>query len=156
CSGSREAHASAATDTTRHLSAKSASYPVKSIRGRRSTRMDIHTKWSWLAVLLGAACLGVPLAPHASAQAAVFVGRIAHTDGQVLRFVPDTQDWVATVQDAPFGLHDTLYADPSARAELIMPNGLWVRIGTSTQIQLIALTSDASEFDLASGVARFY
>src|SRR2546427_12628466 len=112
--------------------------------------------WYWLAVLLVAACLVLPLAPHVSAQEGVLVGRIAYTEGQVLRFVPETRDWVATVKDAPFGMHDALYSDPQARAELILPNGLWVRIGASTQLQLIALQSDASELDVASGVTRFY
>src|SRR5262252_450362 len=112
--------------------------------------------WYWLAVLLVAACLVLPLAPWASAQEGVLVGRVAYTEGQVLRFVPEARDWVATVKDAPFGIYDALYSDPQARAELIMPNGLMVRIGASTQIQLIALKSDASEIDLASGVTRFY
>ena len=89
-------------------------------------------------------------------QEMVLVGRIAETEGQILRYVPDTQDWVATVKDAPFGLEDALYSDQTARGEFIMPNGIWVRIGGSTQIQLIALKMDASEIDIASGVARFY
>src|SRR5262245_6302650 len=110
----------------------------------------------WLAVLLVAACLVLPQAPRALAQEGVLVSRIAYTEGQVLRYVPESRDWVATVKDAPFGIDDALYSDANARAELIMPNGLWVRIGASTQLQLIALKSDASEIDLASGVTRFY
>src|SRR3989475_46992 len=122
----------------------------------RSRGMDIRKTWSWLAMFMVAACLVLLLAPRALAQEGTLVGRIAYTEGQVLRFVPETQDWVATVKDAPFGMHDALYSDPQARAELILPNGLWVRIGASTQLQLIALQSDASEIDLASGVTRFY
>ena len=53
-------------------------------------------------------------------------------------------------------MNDALYSDASAKAEFIFPNGLLVRIGASTQIQLIALKGDASEMDVASGVARFY
>jgi hypothetical protein len=41
-------------------------------------------------------------------------------------------------------------------AELIVPNGTWIRIGNSTQIQFIALDTDLAEMDVASGVARFY
>jgi hypothetical protein len=41
-------------------------------------------------------------------------------------------------------------------AELIIPNGTWIRIGDNTQIQFITLESDLSETDVASGVARFY
>src|SRR5260370_41617612 len=104
--------------------------------------MERRNTWYRLAVLMVAAGLVFLLVPCASAQEAVLVGRITHTEGQVLRFVPETQDWVATVQDAPFGMHDTLYTGPRARAEFMMPNGLWVRIGGSTQIQLLALQSD--------------
>ena len=63
--------------------------------------MDSRKTWPWLAVLMVAAGLVSPLAPCASAQEADVVGRIAHTEGQVLHFVPETQDWVATVKDAP-------------------------------------------------------
>src|SRR5438309_7430811 len=118
--------------------------------------MESRQKGYWLVVLSLTACLVSPLVPRASAQEAVVVGRIAHTEGQVLRFVPETQDWVATVKDAPFGLNDTLYSEPQARAELMMPNGLGVRIGASTQKQLLALRNDASDLDVASGVARVY
>src|SRR2546428_230596 len=107
--------------------------------------MDRRQTWPWLAVLLVAVSLVSPLVPRASAQEAVLVGRIAHTEGQILRFVPETQDWVATVKDAPFGLNDALSSEPQARAELMMPNGLGVRIGASTQLQLLALQSDASD-----------
>jgi hypothetical protein len=40
-------------------------------------------------------------------------------------------------------------------AELIVPNGTWIRIRNSTQIQFIALASDLSAADVAWGVARF-
>ena len=42
------------------------------------------------------------------AREPILVGRIAHLEGQLLRYVPSEQDWVATVQDAPFGLEDAL------------------------------------------------
>ena len=41
-------------------------------------------------------------------------------------------------------------------AELISPNGTWIRIGNNTQIQFITRDTDLSEVDVASGVARFY
>ena len=114
-------------------------------------------KWFWPTVILVAVCLASPLAPSAAAQQEqVLVGRISHIEGQLLRYVPESQDWVAEVKDAPFGLNDALYSDSSAKAEFIMPNGLWIRVAGSTQIQLIALKPEASEIDVASGVARFY
>lgn len=86
----------------------------------------------------------------------VLVGRISHVEGQLLRYVPEEDDWVATVQDAPFGIDDALYSDEDGRAEFMMPNNTWVRIDRNTQIQLIVLKDDVTEIDVASGVARFY
>ncbi len=119
--------------------------------------MSNRRKWLRLAFILVAACLTSPLAHIAGAQQEPgLVGRIAYIEGQILRFVPEVKDWVIISKDAPFGLDDALYSDASAKAEFIFPNALLVRIGASTQIQLIALKGDASEIDVASGVARFY
>jgi hypothetical protein len=86
----------------------------------------------------------------------VLVARISLVEGQLLRFVPAEKDWVATVKDAPFGLDDALYSGDNSKAEFIMPNNTWARIDDSTQIQMIALTGDVTEMDIASGAARFY
>jgi hypothetical protein len=111
---------------------------------------------AWILLFLAGLVFLPVRSASAQQQEAVVVGRIAYIEGQILRYVPDTQDWVATVKDAPFGLDDALYSDQTAKGEFIMPNGIWARIGGSTQIQLIALKNDASEMDVASGVARFY
>jgi hypothetical protein len=63
---------------------------------------------------------------------------------------------VAVVKDAPFGMEDTLFSGSRGRAELIAPNGAWIRVGNSTQIQFIALDSNLTEIDVAAGVARFF
>ncbi len=97
----------------------------------------------------------VPLSSAADAPAMV-VGRIYHIEGDLLRYVPEEKDWVAVVRDAPFGTEDTLFSGSRGMAELIAPNGTWIRIGNSTQIQVIALDTDLAEMDVDSGVARFY
>jgi hypothetical protein len=86
----------------------------------------------------------------------ILVGHISHVEGQLLRYVSEESDWVATVKDAPFGLDDALYSDENTKAEFIIPNETWIRTGGSTQIQLIALKRDVTEADMASGTARFY
>ena len=86
----------------------------------------------------------------------ILVGRIAHIEGKLLRYVEEEKDWVITVIDAPFGLEDTLYAEEDSKAELILPNGTWVRAGENTQVQLIALQPDATTVDVGSGLARLY
>jgi hypothetical protein len=89
-------------------------------------------------------------------EAPLLVGRISHVEGQLLRYVPEEKDWVATVKDAPFGINDTLYSDEAGKAEFILPNNTWIRIDGDTQIQSIAIENDLTEMDVASGIARFY
>jgi hypothetical protein len=108
-----------------------------------------------LVFLFSAALVVVPLSSAADAPAVV-VGRVYHIEGDLLRYVPEENDWVAVVKDAPFGTEDTLYSGTRGMGELIAPNGTWIRVGNSTQIQFIALDTDLSETDVAAGVARFY
>jgi len=108
-----------------------------------------------LVCFFSAAMAMVPLSLAADAPAVV-VGRVYHIEGDLLRYVPEENDWVAVVKDAPFGTEDTLFSGSRGRGELIAPNGTWIRIGNSTQFQVIALDTDLSEMDVASGVARFY
>ena len=105
-----------------------------------------------LIVLMGA----WPAMAQSEGSEGMLVGRVSHVEGQLLRFVPETKDWVATIKDAPFGLNDALYSDQQGKAEFIMPNNTWVRIGGNTQAQLITLKPDVTEVDIASGSARFY
>jgi len=93
---------------------------------------------------------------YAAETKAVEVGRIYHIEGELLRYVPEGNDWVAMVKDAPFGAEDTLFSGSRTRAEMIVPNGSWVRIGNNTQIQFISLEPDLTDIDVASGTARFY
>lgn len=124
---------------------------MKALNAKKPGRVP----WVPFLILIMAALVLFP-ADRASANDGFLVGRMSHVEGQVLRFVPDDGDWVVTVRDAPFGLDDALYTDRGSRAEFIMPNDTWVRIGGSTQVQLIALKNDLTEVDVASGVARFY
>ena len=87
---------------------------------------------------------------------AILVGRISHIEGQLLRYVPEEEDWVVTVKDSPFGIDDVLYSSFDGRAEIIMPNNTWARVDGDTQIQLIVLNDKSTEIDLASGKARLY
>lgn len=92
---------------------------------------------------------------HAKEREGILVGRISFVEGELLRYVPEEKDWVLTVKDTPFGLEDALYSGDGGKAEFLMPNSTWARIGPDTQIQMIALKPDATEIDVASGTARF-
>ena len=118
----------------------------------------MKTMKRWIGLLVCLFLTGVMMVPPSSAEdePAMVVGRIYDIEGDLLRYVPSEKDWVAVVKDAPFGTEDTLFSGNQGMAELIVPNGTWIRIGNSTQIQFITLDTDMSEIDVASGVARFY
>lgn len=109
-----------------------------------------------LAFILGLVWAPVVCAQAWKSEGTALVGRITFIEGQLLRYVPDVQDWVATVKDAPFGMQDAVYSSDTGKAEFKLPNGVWVRTGSDTQIQLIALCEDLTEVDAASGTVRFY
>ena len=112
----------------------------------------------WMGLLVCLFLTAVMMVPPSSAadKPAMVVGRVYYIEGDLLRYVPAEKDWVAMVKDAPFGTEDTLFSGNRGMAEMIVPNGTWIRVWNSTQIQFIALDSDLSETDVASGVARFY
>jgi hypothetical protein len=89
-------------------------------------------------------------------KAKVLVGRVSHVEGQLLRYVYEEKDWVAIGREAPFGLEDALYTDSDGRGELMLPNNIWIRVGGSTQIQLVKLKPDLTEVDVAAGMARLH
>ncbi|MGC9965058.1 MAG: DUF6600 domain-containing protein [Syntrophobacteraceae bacterium] len=109
-----------------------------------------------LGLILCSAWAPAVFAQVRTSEGPVLVGRITYVDGQLLRYVYDERDWVATVKDAPFGLDDAVYSSDTGKAEFKLPNGMWVRSGSDTQIQLIALREDVSEIDVASGTVRLY
>ena len=113
-------------------------------------------RWMKLMVCLFLAVLVMVPRSFAANEPSITVGRVYYIEGDLLRYVPEEKDWVSMVKDAPFGEEDTLYSGNRGMAEMIVPNGTWIRVGENTQIQFIALDTDLSETDIASGVARFY
>ncbi len=109
-----------------------------------------------LGLVLCAVWAPAVFAQGGTSEEPVLVGRVTLIEGQLLRYIYAEQDWVATVKDAPFGLDDAVYSDDTGKAEFKLPNGVWVRAGSDTQIQLLALREDLTEIDVASGTVRFY
>ena len=86
----------------------------------------------------------------------ILVGRIAYIEGQLLRYMPEEDDWVLTDVDTPFGQYDNLFSSEDGKAEIIMPNNTLLRISGDTQVQLIELTNEVTEINVSSGTARLY
>ena len=79
-----------------------------------------------IACMLLVAAGAVPWS-SAAEQPGLVIGRVFHIEGDLLRYVPEERDWVAMVKDSPFGTEDTLFSGSQGRAELIIPNGTWIR-----------------------------
>ena len=113
---------------------------------------------SWLLVLL-VSLLAAPLKAGASEEP-VLVGHIAHIEGKLFRYVsPDEAtepDWVLIRKDAPLGSSDIFYSDRKSRAEFMFPNSSLVRIGSSTQIEVVVIEDDLTELYVTAGMGRFF
>ena len=59
----------------------------------------------WVELMVCLFLAGVAMVPPASAAnaPAITVGRVYYIEGDLLRYVPAENDWVAVVKDAPFG-----------------------------------------------------
>jgi len=131
-------------------------YTLKN-RTKKSCRKEIKMQnWIKTMIFLILAMSSMVLPSIAQEFPSVVVGRVYQVEGDLLRYIPAENDWVAVVRDAPFGTEDTLYSGEGAMAELVVPNGSWIRVGNNTQLQFIDLESDLTETDVASGIARFY
>lgn len=86
----------------------------------------------------------------------VQVARISYIEGQLERYDPEMDEWVAIVANAPVGLNDQLYSGAGTRAEILMPNDTLLRIGSETQVHIVSLNEQLTEIDLTSGIARLY
>jgi hypothetical protein len=112
--------------------------------------------WMKYMVCLFLAAMAMTSQASAANTPAITVGRVYTIEGDLLRYIPEEKDWVPMVNDAPFGTEDALFSGEQGKAEMNVPNGTWLRVGNSTQVQFIALDSELSEMDVATGVARFY
>ena len=58
----------------------------------------------------------------ADSEEGILVGRIAHIEAN-FSYVDEGKDWVATVDDAPFGLEDALYSGGDTKASSLCRTG---------------------------------
>lgn len=110
----------------------------------------------WLAFVLILAETPPAFALQAAQDQDTVVGHLTHVEGTLLRYVTDDEDWVQMVKDSPVGMEDLLFCEEGSKAEIIMPNNTWVRIGGTTTLHIIKLGNDATEMDMDSGLARLY
>jgi hypothetical protein len=104
----------------------------------------------FLVVLFSALCLG------SSAFGAIIVGRIAHVEGQIYRYMNVDQSWAETYLESPAGTQDVLATGANSRAEFVFPNNFLVRLDENAEIEILELAENVGVFTLPKGMARFY
>ncbi len=97
---------------------------------------------------------GLTQAPRA--EEAPIVGRISYLDGELLRYVPEDDDWVLAVLDAPVGPHDIFCSGEGTKVEFSFPNDTIVRSGDAAQVEVVAMEEDLTHLRVTSGEVRFH
>lgn len=108
-----------------------------------------------IMVGLGFLFLATGWAQGPRAEEVPIVGRISYLEGDLLRYVPEDEDWVLAVLDAPVGPQDIFYSGEGTKAEFSFPNDTLVRSGDATQVEVVAIEEDLSHFRVTSGEVRF-
>ena len=91
-----------------------------------------------------------------AAEAAIVVGRIAHVEGDIYRYMDADDSWVTTQLQSPAGVEDVLATGPESRAEISFPNNLFLRLDENAEIEILELDDGLGVFVLRAGLARFY
>ena len=104
----------------------------------------------FLLILFSALWLG------GSAFGAIIIGRVAHMEGKIYRYMAGDQSWVETFVDSPAGTQDILATGDNSRAEITFPNNVLVRLDANAEIEILNLEEDLGVFIQPRGLARFY
>jgi len=87
---------------------------------------------------------------------AIIVGRIAHVEGEIYRYMDVDKSWVETFVESPAGTQDVLATGGNSRAEIVFPNNVALRLDENAEMEILSLDEDGGSFVLHAGQARFY
>ena len=91
--------------------------------------------------------------PGAALAAELGTANLSFMNGDVQVYTEDTQDWVAASMNMPLLEGDRLWIPEGARAELHIQGGIYLRLGSATALDILALQGDSFQFHLDSGHA---
>src|SRR5262245_24564464 len=101
-----------------------------------------------LRKLLFVGLLAVGLVTRASFAAAAEghegerqVARVGYFEGEVSYLEADAQEWTPVAVNAPLVTGDRFYSGPDGRAEIQLPGGLFARLSSNTELDLLQVTS---------------
>ncbi|RJR32388.1 MAG: hypothetical protein C4576_30250 [Desulfobacteraceae bacterium] len=88
-------------------------------------------------------------------DAPALVGRISHVEGTLFGYDAEQSQWYGKTEDSPFGFNDRLKTEQHSKAEILLPNNTWIRLGQETGIELFSLEDQETSVGLDYGKARF-
>jgi len=83
------------------------------------------------------------------------VARVSYIEGEASYFRADGDDWTAVSVNAPLVTGDRFYSGPKSRAEVQIAPGLYARISSETEVDMLELGPSVSQVRLAIGLAAF-
>jgi hypothetical protein len=82
--------------------------------------------------------------------------RTSLIEGDVQIKTPESEEWGLASLNGPLAEGDQVWAPESARAELQLNSGTYVRLDHDSSLQILSLTGDSSQFYLAQGGAYVF
>ena len=95
------------------------------------------------------------LIPCAAFAAGPGTARISLIEGDVQVYTVDTLDWVAAAVNMPLREGDRLWVPEGSRAEVQILGGVYIRLGSATALDILALQENSYQFYLNGGNAYF-
>ncbi|MBM4269630.1 MAG: hypothetical protein FJ144_24005 [Deltaproteobacteria bacterium] len=115
-------------------------------------------KWGRRAVRLVLATLAFLGAVPAAALAAASdpgVARVSFVEGEASYLNADTDEWSPIETNAPLLAGDRFYSGSGGRAEIQLAGGVYARLASDTEIEILDLSADVVHVDVGIGTAIF-
>ena len=91
------------------------------------------------------------LLPGAAFAAELGTARLSLIKGDVQVYTTDTQDWVAASVNMPLLEGDRIWVPEGARAEVQIQGGVYIRLGSASAFDILALQEESYQFYLNGG-----
>lgn len=106
-----------------------------------------------MAIILRIIILCLMFLPTAAFAAEIGLARISLIKGDVQIYTDDTREWVAASINMPLREGDRIWVPEGARTEVHIQGGVYIRIGSASSFDILALQEESYQFYLNGGHA---
>jgi hypothetical protein len=93
--------------------------------------------------------------PAAAADAEPRVARVAFVEGEASYLNADADEWTAVDVNAPLVTGDRFWSGSDGRAEIQLPGGVYARLSSDTEVELLEVSDQAVQVKVGVGTATF-